>query len=45
MLSVVNKPFLLSIKMLNVIKLSVRMLNVIMLSVIMPSVVNVECRK
>jgi hypothetical protein len=39
MLSVANKPFILSVVMLNVVILSVVMLNVIMLSVVMLSVV------
>ncbi len=40
MLSVTNKPFMLSVIMLSVIMLSVIMLSVIMLSVVMQSVVS-----
>ncbi len=39
MLSVTNKPFLLSVIMLNVVMLNVIMLNVVMLSVVMLNVV------
>jgi len=39
MLSVTNKPFMLSVVMLYVIRLSVLMLNIIMLSVVMLNVV------
>jgi hypothetical protein len=39
MLSVANKPIILSVVMLNVVKLSVIMLSVVMLIVVAPSVV------
>jgi hypothetical protein len=42
-LSVIKKPFMLSVVMLNVVMLSVIMLNVVMMSVIMLNVVAPPC--